>query len=112
MVQFYETYVDTQIVSAVRTQLQSTDNQNKILQTLSKTATFLKLPEPHSESNLQKGLLKQMKNFILELGRDFIFIRAAAKQKIDKTIGFLRDKFTIYKNWGHLTKGNTKSVKA
>jgi hypothetical protein len=28
MVQFYETYADTQIVSAVRTQLQNTDNQN------------------------------------------------------------------------------------
>ena len=27
MVQFYETYANTQIVSAVRTQLQSTDNQ-------------------------------------------------------------------------------------
>ena len=35
---------------------------------------FLNLPEPHSESDLQKGLIKQMKNFILELGRDFIFI--------------------------------------
>jgi predicted nuclease of restriction endonuclease-like (RecB) superfamily len=35
---------------------------------------FLNLPESHSESDLQKGLLKQMKNFILELGRDFIFI--------------------------------------
>jgi RecB family endonuclease NucS len=35
---------------------------------------FLNLPEPHSESDLQKGLVKQMKNFILELGRNFIFI--------------------------------------
>jgi predicted nuclease of restriction endonuclease-like (RecB) superfamily len=35
---------------------------------------FLNLPQPHSESDLQKGLVKQMKNFILELGRDFIFI--------------------------------------
>lgn len=35
---------------------------------------FLNLPEPQSESDLQKGLIKQMKNFILELGRDFIFI--------------------------------------
>jgi RecB family endonuclease NucS len=35
---------------------------------------FLNLPEPHSESDLQKGLIKQMKNFILELGRNFIFI--------------------------------------
>lgn len=35
---------------------------------------FLNLPEPHSESDLQKGLIRQMKSFILELGRDFIFI--------------------------------------
>ncbi|MEZ4828793.1 MAG: PDDEXK nuclease domain-containing protein [Bacteroidia bacterium] len=35
---------------------------------------FLSLPEPHSENELQKGLLQQMKRFILELGRDFLFI--------------------------------------
>lgn len=35
---------------------------------------FLNQPEPYSENDLQKGLIKQMKNFILELGRDFIFI--------------------------------------
>ena len=27
---------------------------------------FLNLPEPHNENDLQKGLIKQMKNFILE----------------------------------------------
>jgi predicted nuclease of restriction endonuclease-like (RecB) superfamily len=35
---------------------------------------FLNLPEPHSERDLQRGLVKQMKNFILELGKDFLFI--------------------------------------
>ncbi|KGO79975.1 hypothetical protein Q763_12290 [Flavobacterium beibuense F44-8] len=35
---------------------------------------FLNLPEKHSEGELQKGLLLKMKDFILELGRDFIFI--------------------------------------
>ena len=35
---------------------------------------FLNLPEPYSESDLQKGLVRQMKNFILELGRDFLFV--------------------------------------
>jgi predicted nuclease of restriction endonuclease-like (RecB) superfamily len=35
---------------------------------------FLNLPDSHSESELQKGLLNRMKDFILELGRDFIFI--------------------------------------
>lgn len=35
---------------------------------------FLNLPETFNESDLQKGLIQQMKNFILELGRDFLFI--------------------------------------
>lgn len=35
---------------------------------------FLNLPNTHNEPDLQKELLTQMKNFILELGRDFIFI--------------------------------------
>ncbi|WP_442590716.1 PDDEXK nuclease domain-containing protein [Pedobacter sp. AW31-3R] len=34
----------------------------------------MNLSEPFSESELKKGLIKQMKTFILELGRDFIFI--------------------------------------
>lgn len=34
---------------------------------------FLNLPEPHSERDLQKGLIRQMKQFILELGKDFLF---------------------------------------
>ena len=35
---------------------------------------FLNLPDPHSESDLQRGLVRQMKNFILELGKEFLFI--------------------------------------
>jgi predicted nuclease of restriction endonuclease-like (RecB) superfamily len=35
---------------------------------------FLGLPEDHSESDLQKGLLKNLKLFILELGKDFLFV--------------------------------------
>ncbi|MEI5984418.1 PDDEXK nuclease domain-containing protein [Sphingobacterium sp. PU5-4] len=35
---------------------------------------FLNLPEPFNESDLKKGLIHQMKNFILELGKDFLFI--------------------------------------
>jgi predicted nuclease of restriction endonuclease-like (RecB) superfamily len=35
---------------------------------------FLGLPEEHSENDLQKGLLKNLKLFLLELGRDFILI--------------------------------------
>lgn len=35
---------------------------------------FLGLPETHSENDLQKALIQNMKAFILELGSDFIFV--------------------------------------
>ncbi len=35
---------------------------------------FLGLPKKHSESKLKKGLIEHMKQFILELGKDFIFM--------------------------------------
>jgi predicted nuclease of restriction endonuclease-like (RecB) superfamily len=35
---------------------------------------FLGLPEAHSESELQIALVQQIKQFILELGKDFIFV--------------------------------------
>lgn len=43
---------------------------------------FLNLPEPHNESDLQKGLIKQMKKFILELGKDFLFIDEEYKVQV------------------------------
>lgn len=35
---------------------------------------YLNLPDGHSERTLQQGLVQQMKKFILDLGRDFIFM--------------------------------------
>jgi len=35
---------------------------------------FLGLPQKHSEKRLQKKILENMKDFILELGKDFLFI--------------------------------------
>lgn len=35
---------------------------------------FLKLPQKHNEHHLHAGLLEHMKEFILELGKDFIFM--------------------------------------
>jgi len=43
---------------------------------------FLNLPETFNESDLQKGLILQMKNFILELGRDFLFISEEYKLQV------------------------------
>jgi predicted nuclease of restriction endonuclease-like (RecB) superfamily len=35
---------------------------------------FVGLPDSHSESDLQKGLMNNLKKFILEIGRDFLFV--------------------------------------
>lgn len=35
---------------------------------------FLGLPETHSENDLKKALVQNMKKFILELGKDFLFV--------------------------------------
>ncbi|HKM93826.1 MAG TPA: PDDEXK nuclease domain-containing protein [Prolixibacteraceae bacterium] len=43
---------------------------------------FLSLPELYSESELQRGLLRQMKKFILELGKDFLFIGEEYKLQV------------------------------
>ncbi|MCO5230453.1 MAG: PDDEXK nuclease domain-containing protein [Chitinophagales bacterium] len=43
---------------------------------------FLNLVDSHSESDLQRGLVRQMKNFILELGKDFLFIGEEYKLQV------------------------------
>ncbi len=35
---------------------------------------FLDLPEPYKEYGLKKAILKNMKKFLLEFGRDFLFV--------------------------------------
>ena len=35
---------------------------------------FLDLPESHAEADLQRGLLRRLKDFLIELGRDFCFV--------------------------------------
>ncbi len=50
---------------------------------------FLNLPEPFNESELQKGLLKQMKGFILELGKDFLFIGEEYKLQVGNSDFFI-----------------------
>jgi hypothetical protein len=43
---------------------------------------FLNLSYRHSESDLQRGLVRQMKNFILEIGKDFLFIGEEYKLQV------------------------------
>ena len=50
---------------------------------------FLNLPDPHNESDLQRGLVRQMKDFILELGKDFLFIGEEFKLQVGKSDFFI-----------------------
>lgn len=43
---------------------------------------FLDLKEPYSEFDLQKALLRRAKEFLLELGRDFIFIAEEMRLRV------------------------------
>ena len=43
---------------------------------------FLNLREAYNESDLQKGLIRQMKEFILEIGKDFLFFGEEYKLQV------------------------------
>ena len=45
---------------------------------------FLGLPSDHSEADLHRGLLAQLKHFLLELGRDFCFIGSEYPLQVGK----------------------------
>ncbi len=77
--------LDRQISASLFERAMNSENPKSIIPKNSKTDIqnvfkdsyvfdFLNLPEQHSEGDLQKGLINRMKDFILELGRDFIFI--------------------------------------
>ncbi|MCU0326629.1 MAG: PDDEXK nuclease domain-containing protein [Spirosomaceae bacterium] len=46
---------------------------------------FLNLPDLHNENELQKGLIKQIKKFILELGKDFLFVEEEYKLQVGQS---------------------------
>ena len=50
---------------------------------------FLNLSEPHNEGELQHGLVGQMKDFILELGKDFLFIGEEYKLQVGNSDFFI-----------------------
>lgn len=77
--------LDRQISSSLFERAMTSENPKSVIESKSKTDIeqvfkdsyvfdFLNLPERHTEDELQKALLLKMKDFILELGRDFIFI--------------------------------------
>ena len=68
---FERTIIHPPKVSALLTQI------HPIAETIFKDTyllDFLELPEGHSESDLQKGLIAKLRHFLLELGRDFTFV--------------------------------------
>jgi predicted nuclease of restriction endonuclease-like (RecB) superfamily len=46
---------------------------------------FLNLPDNHSESELQRGLVSEIRKVILELGKDFIFIAENYRLQVGKS---------------------------
>lgn len=50
---------------------------------------FLNLPETHSEKDLQRGIVTNLKNFILEFGRDFTFIGQEYRIQVGKNDYFI-----------------------
>lgn len=86
MKQFYETYKEFPKLSTVLRE----SNYN-LTNTLKDSYVFeyLNLSEQHNESDLQRGLVRQMKNFILELGRDFLFIGEEFKLQVGNSDFFI-----------------------
>jgi predicted nuclease of restriction endonuclease-like (RecB) superfamily len=79
---FERTMVGNQNISAALRELHpSIDNifkDNYVLE-------FLGLPVAHSENDLQKAIIQNMKNFILELGKDFVFIGEEYRIQVGNT---------------------------
>lgn len=83
---FERTVIGNQKLSAVLREIHPTiENTFKDSYVLE----FLGLPIEHSESNLQKALIENMKRFILELGKDFIFIGEEYRLQVGNTDFFI-----------------------
>lgn len=71
---------------------------------------FLNLPEPHSEGDLQKEILQQMKNFILELGKEFLFVGEQYKVQVGNS-DFYIDLLFFHRGLQCLTAFELKNTK-
>ena len=72
---YYQRYLlsDGKAQALVKTIIDEEDYPNaKILDTY--TLEFLDLPQEYSEKDFRKAIIKNLKNFILEIGKDFTFI--------------------------------------
>jgi len=85
--QIESAYFERQIMSRqkIKTGHPKADIINNVFKD-SYIAEFINLPESYSENDLQKQLVMKMKDFVLELGRDFIFIGYEYKVMVACTI--------------------------
>lgn len=74
--QFNTAYFERAVLSPVRASPAITEAYPQAQSTFKDAyvVEFLDLPEKHTENELQRALLNRMKEFLLELGRDFCFI--------------------------------------
>lgn len=86
MKQFYEAYKDFPKLSTMWRETEY-DLTNTLRE--SYIFEFLNLRNSHSESDLQEGLVNQMKEFILELGKDFLFIEQEYKLQVGSSDFFI-----------------------
>ena len=82
MRQFFETYRHDAKVSTLLRQL------HPVAETLFKDSyllDFLDLPDDHSERELQKALVANLKQFLIELGPDFCFVAEELRLQVGST---------------------------
>ena len=77
MMQFFQTYDNLPKLSPVVAELY-TDAASVFKD--SYLVEFLNLPKDHSETDLHHGLVERLKEFLLELGRDFCFVDSVSRR--------------------------------
>jgi len=84
--QFNTAFFERVVLSPVKTSPIVTRNYPEALNVFkdSYVVEFLNLPSAHNEADLHKGLLLKLRDFLLELGRDFCFIGSEYALQVGK----------------------------
>jgi predicted nuclease of restriction endonuclease-like (RecB) superfamily len=84
--QFNTAFFERVVLSPVKTSPIVTRNYPEALNVFkdSYVVEFLNLPSEHNEADLHKGLLLKLRDFLLELGRDFCFIGSEYALQVGK----------------------------
>lgn len=84
--QFNTAFFERVVLSPVKTSPIVTQNYPEALNVFkdSYVVEFLNLPSEHNEADLHKGLLLKLRDFLLELGRDFCFIGSEYALQVGK----------------------------